>query len=64
MPLTGERSVTGFDIEGRPAWKPGEGPGGDMRAVTPGYFAAMGFRFARVAVSPTRTISARKRSAS
>jgi putative ABC transport system permease protein len=42
MPLTGERSVTGFDIEGRPAWKPGEGPGGDMRAVTPGYFAAMG----------------------
>jgi len=42
LPLTGERSVTGFDIEGRPAWKPGEGPGGDMRAVTPGYFAAMG----------------------
>src|SRR5205085_6052554 len=42
LPLTGERSVTNFDIEGRPAWKPGEGPGGDMRAVTPGYFAAMG----------------------
>jgi putative ABC transport system permease protein len=42
LPLTGQRSVTGFDIEGRPAWKPGEGPGGDMRAVTPGYFTAMG----------------------
>jgi putative ABC transport system permease protein len=41
LPLTGERSVTGFNIEGRPEWKPGEGPGGDMRAVTPGYFAAM-----------------------
>jgi putative ABC transport system permease protein len=42
LPLSGGRSVTGFDIEGRPAWKPGEGPGGDMRAITPGYFAAMG----------------------
>ena len=42
LPLTGERSVSGFNIEGRPEWKGGEGPGGDMRAVTPGYFAAMG----------------------
>ena len=41
LPLTGQRSVTGFDIEGRPPYQPGEGPGGDMRAVTPGYFRAM-----------------------
>ncbi|HMC55606.1 MAG TPA: ABC transporter permease [Gemmatimonadaceae bacterium] len=41
LPLTGQRSVTGFDLEGRPPYPPGEGPGGDMRAVTPGYFQAM-----------------------
>ena len=42
LPLTGQRSVTGFDVEGRPPAKLGEGPDGDMRAVTPGYFLAMG----------------------
>jgi putative ABC transport system permease protein len=42
LPLTGERSVNGFTVEGRPTPKPGEEPAGDMRAVTPGYFAAMG----------------------
>lgn len=42
LPLTGMRSVQGFNIEGRPALDPSEAPGGDMRAVTPNYFAAMG----------------------
>ena len=42
LPLTGQRSVNGFNVEGRPAAKPGEEPRGDMRAVTPGYFRAMG----------------------
>jgi putative ABC transport system permease protein len=42
LPLTGLRSVNGFNVEGRPVPKPGEAPAGDMRAVTPGYFRAMG----------------------
>jgi predicted permease len=42
LPLTGLRSVQGFNIEGRPAALPSAAPGGDMRAVTPSYFAAMG----------------------
>ncbi|HJQ20110.1 MAG TPA: ABC transporter permease [Gemmatimonadaceae bacterium] len=42
LPLTGQRSVNGFDIEGRAPAEPGQQPGGDMRAVTPGYFRAMG----------------------
>jgi putative ABC transport system permease protein len=42
LPLSGERSASGFTVEGRPAPKPGEEPTGDMRAVTPGYFRAMG----------------------
>ncbi len=47
LPLTGQRSVTGFNVEGRPAAKPGEEPGGDMRAVTSGYFRAMGIPLKR-----------------
>ena len=42
LPLTGLRSVQGFNVEGRPALDPSAMPGGDMRAVTPAYFAAMG----------------------
>lgn len=42
LPLTGERSSSGFIIPGRPAPAKGDEPVGDMRAVTPGYFAAMG----------------------
>ena len=42
LPLTGERSVNGFTVEGKPAPKLGDEPGGDMRSVTPGYFQAMG----------------------
>lgn len=41
MPLTGERSVSAFTIEGRPAPEPGTEPSGDMRSITPGYFRAM-----------------------
>jgi len=42
LPLTGQRSSSGFNVEGRPAAAPGAEPVGDMRAVTPGYFKAMG----------------------
>ena len=42
MPLTGERSVSAFTIEGRPTPEPGTEPSGDMRSITPGYFRAMG----------------------
>ena len=47
LPLTGARSVQGFNIEGRAPAPPGEEPGGDMRAVTPGYFRAMGIPLKR-----------------
>ena len=42
LPLTGLRSVQGFNVEGRPMMEASAAPPGDMRAVTPGYFAAMG----------------------
>jgi putative ABC transport system permease protein len=42
LPLTGLRSVSGFNIEGRSPAQPGQEPAGDFRAVTPGYFRAMG----------------------
>jgi putative ABC transport system permease protein len=42
LPLTGQRSASGFNVEGRPAAPAGAEPIGDMRAVTPGYFRAMG----------------------
>ena len=42
LPLTGQRSVNGFTVEGRPAPEPGTEPSGDMRSITPGYFRAMG----------------------
>ena len=42
LPLSGQRSASGFDVEGRPPAPPGQQPVGDMRAVTPGYFRAMG----------------------
>ena len=42
LPLTGLRSVQGFNVEGRPLLDMSVAPGGDMRAVTPNYFAAMG----------------------
>ncbi|MFN2432593.1 MAG: ABC transporter permease [Gemmatimonadota bacterium] len=42
LPLSGQRSATSIAIEGQPAPPAGEEPGGDMRAVTPGYFQAMG----------------------
>ncbi len=42
LPLSGQRSSSGFNVEGRPPAAPGAEPVGDMRAVTPGYFKAMG----------------------
>ena len=42
LPLTGERAVQGFNVEGREVADPTVAPGGDMRAVTSNYFAAMG----------------------
>src|SRR5439155_10102988 len=42
LPLTGLRSVSGFHVEGLPPAEAGNEPAGDMRAVTPGYFKAMG----------------------
>jgi predicted permease len=42
LPLSGQQSSNGFNVEGRPPAEPGAEPVGDMRAVTPGYFKAMG----------------------
>ncbi|MEO8294031.1 MAG: ABC transporter permease [Gemmatimonadota bacterium] len=42
LPLSGWRSASDFAVEGRPIPPHGEEPVGDMRAVTPGYFDAMG----------------------
>lgn len=42
LPLTGQRSVNGFAVEGRPPAEAGAEPSGDMRSITPGYFRAMG----------------------
>ena len=42
LPLSGDRSSSGFIVPGRPAPARGDEPVGDMRAVTPGYFQAMG----------------------
>ncbi|HEY2377655.1 MAG TPA: ABC transporter permease [Gemmatimonadaceae bacterium] len=42
LPLTGERSASDFSVPGRPKPPKGAEPVGDMRAVTPGYFQAMG----------------------
>jgi len=44
LPLTGQRSASGFNVEGQPIAERGAEPVGDMRSVTPGYFAAMGIR--------------------
>jgi putative ABC transport system permease protein len=47
LPLSGARSASGFAVAGRPTPKAGEEPVGDMRAVTPGYFQAMGIPILR-----------------
>jgi putative ABC transport system permease protein len=41
LPLSGQRSATRMIIEGEPPTAPGQEPGADVRAVDPGYFAAM-----------------------
>ena len=42
LPLTLQGRTTGLTVEGRPPAAPGELPFADFRAVSPGYFAAMG----------------------
>ena len=42
LPLSGQRSTTTFTVAGRPRPPRGQEPAGDMRAVTPGYFRAIG----------------------
>jgi putative ABC transport system permease protein len=42
LPLTNQRSATGFTVVGHSAPLPGQEPTGDMRAITPGYFRAIG----------------------
>jgi predicted permease len=42
LPLSGQGASSGFNVEDRPPAPLGEEPVGDMRAVTPGYFPAMG----------------------
>jgi len=42
LPLSGQRSTTTFTVAGRPTPATGQEPAGDMRAITPGYFRAIG----------------------
>jgi predicted permease len=42
LPLSGQRSASSFTVVGQPVPPLGEEPVGDFRAITPGYFAAMG----------------------
>ena len=46
LPLFGGSS-TGFDIDGRPAWAPGQRPLADYRLINPDYFAAMGMKLVK-----------------
>jgi putative ABC transport system permease protein len=41
LPLSGRNNGQGFAIEGQPPPEPGRNPVGNLRVVTPGYFAAM-----------------------
>ncbi|HEX6966328.1 MAG TPA: ABC transporter permease [Gemmatimonadaceae bacterium] len=42
LPLSGQRSASSFTVVGQPVPPRGQEPVGDFRAVTPGYFRAMG----------------------
>ena len=42
LPLSGQRSASSFTVVGQPTPPLGDEPAGDFRAITPGYFAAMG----------------------
>jgi putative ABC transport system permease protein len=45
LPITGQSSVNGdFNIEGRPAYPPGEAPVAEFRIVSGDYFSAMGIQ--------------------
>ena len=47
LPLSGNYSCDGFDIEGRPASAPGQQPCAESRSITPGYLEAMGIPLLR-----------------
>ncbi|HKP93560.1 MAG TPA: ABC transporter permease [Chthoniobacterales bacterium] len=42
LPLTGLASSTAFNLASQPELPPSESPGTEVRAITPGYFKAMG----------------------
>jgi putative ABC transport system permease protein len=42
LPMSGSNSNSHFGVEGRPPWRPGEGPLLERHAITPGYFHTMG----------------------
>jgi putative ABC transport system permease protein len=41
LPLSGNVNYQGFAVDGRPLPQPGQKPSGNLRVVTPGYFATM-----------------------
>jgi putative ABC transport system permease protein len=47
LPLSGNYSCDGFDVDGRPPAAPGQQPCAESRSVTPGYFDAMGIPLLR-----------------
>ncbi|HEX5724090.1 MAG TPA: ABC transporter permease [Longimicrobiaceae bacterium] len=47
LPMSGGFNGRGFQVEGRPADPGGDGPSAETRAVTPGFFAALGIGVVR-----------------
>jgi putative ABC transport system permease protein len=47
LPMTGDKSATGFTVVGRPAPEPGKEPGADVRSVGGDYFRVLGVPLVR-----------------
>ncbi len=47
LPMTGDKSATGFTVAGRPAPEPGKEPGADIRSVGGDYFRVLGVPLVR-----------------
>jgi len=47
LPMTGDKSATGFTVAGRPAPEPGKEPGADIRGVGGDYFRVLGVPLVR-----------------